>query len=346
MKNTNRLHFVPSAYNDIINSMLTFGIEEEVFVTEPERPTLRSMYYLARILAGNPKFYYTHSASNFARGSDLKQGLMSGVELSTGIHTDIESLLEDLQARRQDLSRVARGLIVPVGHLLNYDTPTNTCSLQVHVGGAEDNQKLYNNIVHFLPILPLFTINSPMKMESYYGQSYRMQCSFAVGPIGSDWSVRFQDVILSKRLGTIEIRVCDPCWDMQRIKWLVTVIKAIAECTENLPANTEGYNSMRDSICLSGLIQKHRPLVDELKGLVDFPEDLIGCTASDQLKKAYEDWGLVGAYSAVDNGYRTGVFAPREVNMTQSRDLASGVVGFLGYYLTRLPYYAWKGLVE
>ncbi len=34
--------------------MPIFGIEEEVFVTEPQRPTLRSFYYLARLLAKNP----------------------------------------------------------------------------------------------------------------------------------------------------------------------------------------------------------------------------------------------------------------------------------------------------
>jgi len=326
--------------------MLTFGIEEEVFVTEPERPTMRSMYYLARILARNPGFYYTHSASNFARGSDLKQGLMSGVELSTGIHTDVDSLLDDLKARRADLAAVARGLIVPMGHLLNFDTPTNTCSLQVHVGGAEDNRKVYNNILHFLPILPLFTINSPMIMENYYGQSYRMKCSFAVGPIGDDWTVRFQDVILSKRLGTIEVRVCDPCWDLERVKWLVRCLKAIAEIETALEPNPQRYNEQRDAISVQGLLEDNMPLVKELKAIVDFPLELLQCTASDEMRTAYEDWGLVGAYSAVDNGYRTGVFAPKEVTIKQGRDLAEGVVGFLGYYLTRLPYYAWKGLVE
>lgn len=326
--------------------MLTFGIEEEVFVTEPERPTLRSMYYLAKILARNPGFYYIHSASNFARGSDLKQGLMSGVELSTGIHTDVDSLLDDLRARRADLAAVARGLIVPLGHLLNYDTPTNTCSLQVHVGGAEDNRKVYNNILHFLPVLPLFTINSPMVMEKYYGQSYRMKYSFAVGPIGEDWTVRFQDVILSKRLGTIEVRVCDPCWDMERVKWLVMSLKAIAEIDAELDPDPKRYNDQRDAISVQGLLEENMHLVHELKSIVDFPLELIKCTASDEMRAAYDDWGLVGAYSAVDNGYRTGVFAPREVTMQQGRDLTEGIAGFIGYYLIRFPYYAWKGLVE
>ena len=127
--------------------MPTFGIEEEVFITEPERPTFRSFYYLARLLASNPGFYYTHSAHNFARGKDLKQGLMSGVEISTRVFEDIELLADDLQKRRADLSAVTSGLIVPVGHLLDYETPTNTCAVHFHIGGVEDKARLYGNIM-------------------------------------------------------------------------------------------------------------------------------------------------------------------------------------------------------
>ena len=140
--------------------MLTFGIEEEVFVTEPERPTLRSLYYLARLLARDPRFYYTHSAHNFARGRDVKQGVMSGVEVSTIISSDVEALVDDLQRRRADLSAVCSGLIVPTGHLLNYDAPSNTSALHIHIGGVTDKKRVYGNLIHFLPVLPLFTINS------------------------------------------------------------------------------------------------------------------------------------------------------------------------------------------
>ena len=326
--------------------MLTLGIEEEVFVTEPERPTVRSLYFLAKLLAKDPGFYYVHSASNFSRGPDLKQGLMSGVELSTGIHTDVDSLIEDLNTRRMDLASVATGLIVPMGHLLNFDTPTNTCSIQVHFGGDYDRKRAYNNIVHFLPILPLFTINSPMVMESYFGQSYRMNCSFAVGPIQDDWTVRFQDVILSKRLGTIEFRVCDPCWDLERVKWLVNVMCAIVQLTDELPANADIYNFQRENISINGLLDENSKLVDELQSIIKFPTDLLINTASDQLKKAHEDWGLLGAYSAMDNGYRNGVFEPQKVTIKQGKNIAAGIAGFIGYYLARFPYYAWKGLVE
>lgn len=326
--------------------MATFGIEEEVFITEPERPTLRSLYYLAKLLARNPKFYYTHSAHNFARGKDLKQGMMSGVEISTGIHEDVEELVNDFQEHRADLSSVVSGLIVPMGHLINYDTPTNTCAIHIHIGGVADTKRLYNNLIHFLPILPLFTINSPMVAGNYFGQSYRMENSFAIGPIQSDWTVRFQDVILSKRLGTIELRACDPCWDMNRIRHLLRAVKAIAELDETLDPNIERYNALRSKISCNGLLDETSDLLSELQSIVEFPTELITRTASDEMKEMYESGGLLAAYSAIDNGYRNGKFEPREIQYKQRRDIGMGLIGFLGYFLPRLPYYAWKGLIE
>ncbi len=326
--------------------MPKFGIEEEIFICEPERPTLRSLLYLARLLARNPRFYYTHSAHNFTRGKDLKWGLMSGVEISTGIHEDADAVVDDLAARRKDLASVSSGLMVPVGHLLDCDTSTNTCAIHVHIGGAKDNRRLYRNLLHFLPVLPLFTINSPMVSGRYFGKSYRMHASFAIGPIRDDWTVRFQDLILSKRLGTIELRACDPCWDLGRYRWLLRAVKAIAELDEDLEPDIERYNALRDDICRRGLLDENTYLVDELRSLVDFPRDILVRTGSDELADAYKAQGLVGAYSAVDNGYRNGVFEPRPVNARQRAHVGSGLLGFAGYFVPRLPYYAFKGLKE
>jgi gamma-glutamyl:cysteine ligase YbdK (ATP-grasp superfamily) len=326
--------------------MPTFGVEEEVFITEPERPTIRSLYFLAKLLARNPRYYYTHSASNFSRGPDLRQGLMSGVEISTGIHNDVEELADDLQERRRDLSAVASGLIVPVGHLPNFDAPTNTCSLQVHVGGVANKERVYRNLLHFLPILPLFTINSPMAAGKYFGQSYRMNKSFAIGPILDDWTIRFQDLILSKRIGTVELRACDPCPDMKRVRWLLRAVSAVASLDDDLDPNPERYNGLRDAISRKGLLDETADLVEELQALINFPIELIQRTASDELHELYGKNGLVAAYSAADNCYRNGVFEPREVKCDGSGATAEGILGFVGYFIPRLPYYAWKGLVE
>ena len=326
--------------------MPIFGIEEEVFITEPERPTLRSFYYLARLLAKNPRFYYTHSAHNLARGLDVKQGIMGGVEISTAMGEDVEALADDLAKRRADLASVTSGLIVPVGHLFDYEAPTNTCAIHIHVSGVEDKRRLYGNLIHFLPVLPLFTINSPMAASAYFGQSYRMARAWAIGPVRQDWKHRFQDIILSKRLGTVELRVFDPCWDMNRIRWLLRAVKAISELDAALDPGIDRYNSLREGICRNGLLDETSDLVDELRKLVDFPMEMLERTPSDELRQIYESEGLVGAYSALDNGYRNGVFEPREVRLPKRSGTAEGLLGFVGYFVPRLPYYAWKGLVE
>ncbi len=326
--------------------MPKIGIEEEVFITEPERPTVRSLYYLAKLLARNPVFYYTHSAHNFTRGKDVKQGLMSGVEISTAIHDTPDAAVDDLARRRQDLAAVCSGLIAPVGHLLDMSTPTNTCAIHVHISDAGDPRRVYGNLIHFLPILPLFTINSPVVAGERFGQSYRMHKSFAIGAIQDDWTVRFQDVILSKRLGTVELRACDPCWDLNRVRCLVRAVAAIASIEEKLDPRIEFYNSHRDEICRRGLIDEALPLVDELASIMELPRELFEKTASDELWDVYDNGGLVAAYSALDSGYRRGVFESREVHQRQRPHIAAGVLGFAGYFIPRLPYYAFKGLKE
>jgi hypothetical protein len=271
---------------------------------------------------------------------------MSGVEISTVMSEDIEALVDDLAKRRADLASVTSGLIVPVGHLLQYDAPTNTSAIHVHISGVADKRRLYGNLIHFLPVLSVFTMNSPMAASDYFGQSFRMAKSWAIGAIKPDWKVRFQDIILSKRLGTIELRLFDPCWDLNRVRWLLRAVKAIAELDVELDPGIDRYNALRDNICRSGLIDECAGLVKELRILVDFPMELLEHTASDELKAMYESEGLLGAYSALDNAYRNGVFEPRQVLARQRAGVAAGLVGFVGYFVPRLPYYAWKGLVE
>lgn len=307
---------------------------------------MESFYYLARLLARNPGFYYTHSAHNFARGKDLKQGWVGGVEISTGSHEDVEALVDDFAVRRAELASVCTGLLVPMGHLINYDTPTNTCAIHVHIGGVENKRRLYGNLIHFLPVLALFTMNSPFVDSEYFGQSYRMHSGWAIGCVKDDWTGRFQDIILSKRLGTIEMRLFDPCWDLERVRALMRVIGAIADLDEDLAPNIERYNTLRSEICRRGLLDETIDIARELRSLVDFPMHLVEHSASNELAEVYNSGGLLDAYSALDNGYRNGVFEPRPVDKRQKVDVAKGVFGFAAYFIPRLPYYAWKGIRE
>ncbi|MGQ9807429.1 MAG: hypothetical protein ACUVSM_01175 [Armatimonadota bacterium] len=327
--------------------MPTLGIEEEVFVTEPARPTLRSLYYLARLLARNPRFYYVHSASNFARFKDVRWGLMGGVEISTGVHSDPDCLLEDLRLRRRDLASVADGLIVPMGHLLEQDTPTNVCGLQVHLGELPDKDRAYRNIVHFLPLLLLLTANSPAVSGRRVGKSCRVLNSFAIGPLRPDRSYRFQDVIYSRRLGTLEVRVPDPVWDLERVRWLVRCLVAVATLERDLPFDLHLYNEQRILAARDGHNAHTRDLYRELREILDVPEELFERTPSDEIWEIYQRQGAVAAYREADRGYR-GLDSAEEGDVRRRAPALAfaALAGFVGYFLPRLPYYAWKGLIE
>lgn len=325
--------------------MTTYGLEEEVFVCEPERPTLKSLYYLAKLLWKNPRLNYINTASNFARGADVKQGLMSGIEVATSQHSTPEELFQDLVERRSELSSVCEGLIVPMGHLINYQAPSNVCALQIHVGEVKDQRKAYNNLAHFLPILTLLTINAPYAGGKYFGQSFRIANAYAIGPLEKDWTTRFQDIILAKRLNTIELRIFDPTWDLERIRILIEAIDALVHLEKDFPLDIERYNRWRERLVRKGYSDDLKPLWEELKEIYEIPEEKLKQTSSDYVKNYYEENGLVKTYSALDNAYRNNLFEPGDVPKSRA-NLIKGIAGLTGYYIPKLPYIVWKYLKE
>ncbi len=329
-----------------MTARVTLGLEEEVFVCEPERPNLGSLAYLARLTWSNPRRHYARTASNFARGDDLPQGLMSCVEISTGVHDDPESLVDDIALRRRELVRAVggHGLLVPLGHLLQNDAPTNVAALQFHVG-APDRERAYRNLGYALPLLALLAADSPGARGQRFGQSYRMARGFAVGPLTADPTTRFQDLIVSKRLGTIEVRLLDPVWDLRRVRVLARAIREIAALESDLPFDREAYNAMRYRVALEGWNPEVEPIHEIVSQVADVPMELLTDTAADDVWDLYHQVGLVPTYSALDNAYRTGVFAPRPVGEMKPSFLRS-LGGLAGYYVPKFPYVTWKFLKE
>ena len=322
-----------------------FGIEEEIFVTHPERTSLESLYYLAKLLWKNPRYYYSHSDSNFARGNDVKQAIMGGVELSTGCHSDVAMLVDDLASRRAEFSATCRdALLVPVGHLIDLSAPTLTCGMHIHVGNLQNSERAYAALVHFLPLLALLAANAPFVSGEYFGQSYRMANSYAIGALRSDPWYRFQDIIFARRLGTIEIRVFDPVWDLNRLKTLVDCIYAIVVDGRRYELDREQYNRLRPRFVIEGYIDELRPLYEELRGIIDVPEQVFRTTPSDKVRSLYEERGLIPTYSALDNAYRNNVFEVRDVPAIKRQPARA--VGLASYYIVRLPYKLQKVLKE
>jgi hypothetical protein len=264
---------------------VTLGLEEEVFITTPTRPTLDALYALAKLLWRNPRYYYKHTASNFARGRDARQCLMSSVEIATRPHTDIDALLGELRTHRAALADAAGdAYLVPVGHLFDLDAPTNTAGLHIHIGApAERRHIVYANLAHFLPLLILLSASSPYAGGRYFGQSYRVASSFAIGALRDDPYYRFQDLILSRRLGTIEIRACDPIWDLERLRVLLEAVRAIAQLPTARPINRVRYAALRHQAACIGYTPDLQALHRELRAVYEIPERLLRTTISDML---------------------------------------------------------------
>ncbi|MGE5484348.1 MAG: hypothetical protein ACM3X4_04975 [Ignavibacteriales bacterium] len=315
-----------------------FGIEEEIFITHPERTSLEALYYLARLLWKNPGFYYSHSDSNFARGRDVKQAIMGGVELSTDCRSDPESLVDDLAARRAEFSDICRdALLVPLGHLVDLSAPTLTCGMHIHIGNLRDSENAYAGLVHFLPLLALLSANAPFVGGRYFGQSFRMANSYAIGPLRSDPWYRFQDIIFARRLGTIEVRIFDPVWDLGRVRLIVECISAIVNAGRAYSLDRETYNRLRPQFVRDGYSEELRRLYRELRDLVDVPEEAFISTPSDVVSRMYGETGLLETYSALDNAYRNNVLAAHDVPSIR-RQPARAAVGLASYYIVRLPY--------
>ncbi len=325
--------------------MPTFGVEEEVFVVEGRHPSPKAMLYLTRLLWQDVRTNYALTASNFARGRDVFEGLMSGVEIATGVHDNAADVISDLVRRRKELASVCDGTLVPIGHLIDLDSPTNTCALNIHVGGVRDTAKTLRNFIYFLPVLTLLTINSPGARGVRVGESYRILHSYALGPLRDDPYYRFQDIIISRRLGTIELRVFDPTWDTERMRVLLAAIEAIAGAERDYHGRIDEYNRLRDPVARSGYSELlERPLV-ELNDLHPIPRHLITQTCSEIVWRYSRQEGVEKTYSAMDNAYRAGVFEPSQ-RPAQRFERMGFLAGVAGYYVPKLPYIAWKAWRE
>ncbi len=323
----------------------TFGLEEEVFIVEPTKPSVQSLYYLAKLVWKQPKRYIRHTDSNFSRSKDILQGLMSGVEISTFIHQDTTSLIEDLIERRKELSEVSDGLIVCLGHLLDFEAPTNTCALQFHLGNLEEPERVYKNLIYYLPLLFLMAANSPGVAGHYFGQSWRLLNSYAVGPVKDDWSVRFQDIIFAKRIGTIELRCFDPIWEIERIRTLAEAINAIAELNFEHEVDIGQYNKIREEVAHHGFNNGLEKQFYELSQICDIDINLLKRTPSDIVWDHYIEHGLEDTYSALDHGYKHGQLKISEIKENK-KNIAKIATGFATYYIPKLPYDLWKYIQE
>ncbi len=325
----------------------SWGLEEELFITEPTRPHLSSLYYMSRLLMRNPRHYYRYSATNFSRGTDARTCLMSTIEIATAPQPTPDALLSELHLRRRELAHaVEQAYLVPVGHLFDLESPTNTGGLHIHLSVPEaQRERVYANLAYFLPLLILLSASSPYASGRYFGQSYRVAHSFAIGALQEDPTYRFQDLIFARRLGTIEIRALDPVWDRERLRWLLLCIQAIAHLPDVYPLDRARYAELREQAARQGYTPALQGLYRELRPWIALPERLLQRTASDEIAEWVAHEGIEATYATLDHAYRFGEWR-RVTPRAMKPSLWRGVAGFAGYYLLRLPYIAYKAWRE
>ncbi|MCX6566743.1 MAG: glutamate-cysteine ligase family protein [Candidatus Aminicenantes bacterium] len=326
--------------------MTTFGLEEEVFVCEPLLPTVRSLGYLARLLRQNPAENYFRTASNFARGRDLRTGLMSGIEVATRIRDSADGAVEELRKRRRELAAAAGGRIVALGHLIQIDAPTNICALQVHLGVGDDRFRVYDNIAYFLPALIYLSAHSPFRGGRRAGRSCRLASGYAVGPLCGDRYRRFQDLIISRRLKTIEVRAFDSFPDLERIRVLVAALGRIAGLSGRRPLDLDRYARLRRAAIGVGFDGELAALIEELRRIAEIPQDMVRTVPADETASFYERAGLSRTYQRLDSLYRGETSAAAERVIPLWEDIRLRASGFLGYYVPRLPYTLYKWIRE
>lgn len=324
--------------------MIRLGIEEEVFVLEGEHITLDGLFTLARLLRKNPRFYYTHTASNIARGKDLQQSLLASVEISTSPHENVEDLIAELEYLRKDFSASCPGTIVAAGmlpHLPN--APTIVAALQVHVSGVSE-ETAYKTFLYFAPVLSLLTANSPAVGGRYIGLSARiLNCPF-IGVPGSDRFERFGDVIISRRLGTLEFRLFDPCPQIDKVRSLSTAIYELARNASllNKDFNPQKYAAIRKEAATRGTdAQEVKNIAEELSELTGVPLDKFRNPPALKTWRMFSNSGTL-SYLEMDSEYRRSVkFTGKRLPYT-----LRAAEGIFCYYLPRVPFTLYKYLKE
>ena len=84
-------------------------------------------------------------------------------------------------------------------------------------------------------MLALASASSPYFGAGGAGPLSRVAASFALGELGPDSRERFQDLIVTRRLGTVELRVLDPVPDPERLWAILQAIERVARSRKRCP---------------------------------------------------------------------------------------------------------------
>lgn len=325
---------------------LTFGLEEELFVLYQGRSSLGSLWPMGQLLWQDPKRNWAATATNFRRGKVALRETMSSVEVSTPVEGSAATLFAATLSRRAELSRLfTTGQLVALGALPTSDR-YHTCGLHIHIGTpAQERDRVYGNLAYFLPVLARASASSPyFETGVDAGGLARVRSSFALGELGNNRWERFQDIIITRRLGTIELRVLDPIPDPERL-WAVTqAVESIARLQGTLPFSVQNYNALRAQ-ALQGYTPALARRAEELQAAAGFDPVWAQHIEAQRVQEHTRGHGWASTLAHLDGLYRSGVW--QDLATPHPRPAPwQGPAGFARYYLPKLPAIARKAYVE
>jgi len=191
------------------------GIEEEFFLVDEENlfPISSTPQLILKLVRKDSRYFRMSSMESPLGKETFKSGFPI-IELKTAPHAGIDSLLEEVKHNRAMLSDVANEAhlyVVPSGlhpaHCPRSDSRLLCCALHVHVSGYPLKEAFFA-LVNHIPEFVAVTANSPFLCGEVKGKTMRTFHSYAIG-IPKDFYKRASDIIINRKLQTVELRVCD-----------------------------------------------------------------------------------------------------------------------------------------
>jgi gamma-glutamyl:cysteine ligase YbdK (ATP-grasp superfamily) len=187
-------------------------------------------------------------------------------------------------------------------------------------------------------VLALASASSPWQSGEPFGASARMAQEGLLGSLREDREYRFQDLIVSKRLGTIEMRIFDPIPELWRLKSILDAVITIAKYEGEMPFDRDEYNQQRESWSQGGVTPFVENRLAELSAIHPFDRALLDEPLSALLDRIARESGVERAYEEADRIWREPTGTARSA---KPHSKVRTVTGLAGYYAVRLPYMAY-----
>jgi len=196
------------------------------------------------------------------------------IEVKTSPHRDVDCVLKEVKYHRgilTDMVKEEHLMIVPSGLHPAYSPENDShllcCAIHVHVS-EYPLEKAFFALAGHVPELVALTANSPFPNGKVCGKTMRTLYSYAIGG-PSHFYKRASDVIINRKLRTVELRVCDSQIVSDDIFKLVHLILGILDSHCKLEKRGKKPRQCLTEKRFLAAIYGKTAVINELKDLYD-----------------------------------------------------------------------------